>query len=104
MARELAVLQAMVTSTTESVLGCLPDKTFQVEVVGELVAEFRRLEELCSLLEWLVTRIYNLLLRPLLGRARWADHLDKATRQLRAELATRWEAVAELEALWTSAA
>jgi hypothetical protein len=33
-----------------------------------------------------------------------ADHLDEAVRQFGAELAARWEAVAELEALRTSAA
>jgi hypothetical protein len=33
-----------------------------------------------------------------------ADRLDEAARQLRVELATRWEANAELEALRTSAA
>jgi hypothetical protein len=33
-----------------------------------------------------------------------ADHLDEAARQLRVELAARWEADVELVALWTSAA
>jgi hypothetical protein len=48
-------------------------------------------------------RIYDLLLGPPAGRARLADHLDEAVGQLRVELVARWEADAELEALWTSA-
>jgi hypothetical protein len=40
MARELAMLRAAVSSATEFVLGHSPNKTFQVEVVGELVVEF----------------------------------------------------------------
>jgi hypothetical protein len=40
MARELAMLQVVVPSTMESVLGHSPRKTIHVEVVGELAAEF----------------------------------------------------------------
>jgi hypothetical protein len=39
-----------------------------------------------------------------LGRVRLVDHLDEDIRQLRVELAARWEADAELEALRPSAA
>jgi hypothetical protein len=42
---ELATLWAVVSSAMELALGRSPDKTFQVEVVDELVAEFQKLEE-----------------------------------------------------------
>jgi hypothetical protein len=45
MAGELATLRAAVSSAVESVLGRSPDEAFRVEVVGELVAKFQRLEE-----------------------------------------------------------
>jgi hypothetical protein len=41
MAKELAMFQAGVSSTAESVLGCSPGDTTRVEVVGELVTEFQ---------------------------------------------------------------
>jgi hypothetical protein len=41
MARELSVLQAAMSSVVESVLGHSPNVTFQVEVVGKLVAKFQ---------------------------------------------------------------
>jgi hypothetical protein len=47
MVRDPVVLQVVVTSTAESVLGRLPNETFRVQVMGELVAKFWRLEELC---------------------------------------------------------
>jgi hypothetical protein len=47
--------------------------------------------------------MYNLLLRPSLSQARWADRLDKAVEWLGAELVARREVNAELEALWTLA-
>jgi hypothetical protein len=99
MARELAALWATVSSAVELVLGCSPDETFLVDVMDELVPEFWRLGELFSWLKWPGTRICDLLLGPPLGQARWTDHLDGATRQLGAELATRREVDAELEAL-----
>jgi hypothetical protein len=49
-----------------------------VEIVGELVVKFRRLEGLCSWLEWPNTKICDLLLGPPLVQARWADRLDEA--------------------------
>jgi hypothetical protein len=45
MAGELAVLWEAVFSTMEFTVGHLPDETFYVEVVDELVAEFQKLEE-----------------------------------------------------------
>jgi hypothetical protein len=74
-----------VSSTVESALGCSPDDTFRVEVVGKLVAEFYRLEGRCSWLEQPTASICNLLHGPLPGWAQLADHLDEATGQLRAE-------------------
>jgi hypothetical protein len=94
----------VVSFVVESVLGHSPDETFQVEVVGELVTEFYRLEELCSRLERSGVRICDLLLGLPLGQARWAGRLDEATRQLGAKLVARWEVDAELEALRTSVA
>jgi hypothetical protein len=40
MVKELAVLRAVVSSTAELVLGCSPDDTSHVEVVGEVATEF----------------------------------------------------------------
>jgi hypothetical protein len=45
MAGELAALYVVVYSAAESALGCSPNDTFRLEVVGELVAKFHRLEE-----------------------------------------------------------
>jgi hypothetical protein len=98
MAGELAALRAAVSSIVESVLGHSPDETFQVEVVGELVAKFQRLEERCSRLEWPGMRICDLLLGPPPGWACLADHMDEIPRQLGVELAARWEVDAELKA------
>jgi hypothetical protein len=60
-----------------------------MEVVGELVAEFQKLEKQCSWLEQPTVRIYDLLLGPPPSRARLANRLDEATGQLRVELAAR---------------
>jgi hypothetical protein len=62
------------------------------------------MEDRRSQLERYAVRIYNLLLGLPPGRARLADHLDKAVGDLRVELAARKEADAELEALQTSTA
>jgi hypothetical protein len=51
MAGELAALWSVVSSTMESALGLSPNEIFHVEVVGELVAKFKWLEERCSRLE-----------------------------------------------------
>jgi hypothetical protein len=103
MAGEVAMLQVVVSSSMESVLGSLPDETFWVEVVGELVAKFRRLEGLCSQLERPGATICNRLLGLPLGQAQWAGRLNMAARWLGVDLAARREVDAELEALRTSA-
>jgi hypothetical protein len=64
MVGELTGLQAVVSSVAELVLGRSPNETSQVEVMNELVAKFRRQEELCSRLEGPGTRIYELLFGP----------------------------------------
>jgi hypothetical protein len=79
MAGELAMLWAAVSPVVQSVLGWSPDETFQVEVMGELLAKFRILEELCLRLERSGGRIYDLLLGPPLGQSRWADLPEEAT-------------------------
>jgi hypothetical protein len=104
MVEELATLQATVSSVVESVLGCSPNNIFYTEVVGELAAEFQKMEEWRSRLERPASRICDLLPGPPFGRPRLADCLDEAVRQLRVDLAARQEADAELEDLWTSAA
>jgi hypothetical protein len=68
--------------------------------MNELTTKFWRLEELCSWLEGLGVRIYDLLLGPPSSQARWADQLDEATGRLEVELAERRQVDAELEALW----
>jgi hypothetical protein len=64
MVGELAMLWAAVSSVVEVTLGHSPNETFRVEVLGELVAKFQRLEERCSCLEQPGMRIYDLLLGP----------------------------------------
>jgi hypothetical protein len=64
MARELASLQAAVSSITELTLRRSPNETFQVEVVGDLVVKFWMLEERYSRLEWPGAKIYDLLHGP----------------------------------------
>jgi hypothetical protein len=68
MDRALATLQAVVISTIESVLGNSPNEIFRVDVVGELVAKFQRLEQRRSWLERPTTRICDLLHGPPSGR------------------------------------
>jgi hypothetical protein len=69
MAGELASLWAAVSSVVESVLGGSPNDTFHMEVVGELAAEFLKLEERHSWLERSAVRICDLLLGLPPGRA-----------------------------------
>jgi hypothetical protein len=86
------------------VLGRSPNETFQVEITDEQVAQFRKLEELCSQLEWPSMRIYDLLIGPPPDPARWADCLDKATRRLEAKLIAWRQLNTKLDALRTLAA
>jgi hypothetical protein len=78
MAGALTALRAAVSSTVELVLGCSPNDTFCMEVVGVLVAEFQKLEERCSRLERPVVRICNLLLDPPPGQTRPPDSLRQS--------------------------
>jgi hypothetical protein len=76
MAGELAALRVAVSSAMESVLGCSPNDTFHAEDVGELAAEFQKLEEWHSRLERPTVRIYDQLLGPPPGRAKLVGRLD----------------------------
>jgi hypothetical protein len=96
MAGALAVLRAVVSSIVEVALCRSPNKTFQVEVVSELVAEFQKLEEWSSFLEQPGVRICDLLLGPPSGRVRLADRLEEAVRR---EVDTELEALRVL-AMW----
>jgi hypothetical protein len=69
MAKELAMLWAVVSSAAETVLGRSLSDTVHVEVVGELVAEFQKMEDRCSQHERPIVRICDLLLGPPTG---WA--------------------------------
>jgi hypothetical protein len=64
MARELGTHPMAVSFAMEFMLGRSPDKIFRVDVVDELVAEFRKLEERRSWLERPGVRICDLLLGP----------------------------------------
>jgi hypothetical protein len=68
MAGELATIQVAVSSIMKSALGRSPNEIFCMEVVGELVAEFQRMEERRSRLEQPAVRIYDLVLGPPPGR------------------------------------
>jgi hypothetical protein len=69
MARELAAFWAAVSSVAESVLRRLPSNTAHAEVVGELTAEFQKVEGPRLKLELLAARICDLLLEPPPSRA-----------------------------------
>jgi hypothetical protein len=69
MARELAALLAVVTTTVESLLGSSPSDTFHVEVVSELGTEFQKAEDRRSWLERPTTRVCDLLLGAPPGRS-----------------------------------
>jgi hypothetical protein len=69
MAGELAVLRVAVSSAVKLVLGLSPSDTFHVEVVGELAAEFQKMEDRHSQLERPTMMICDLLPRPPTGRA-----------------------------------
>jgi hypothetical protein len=90
----LAALRVAVSSTVELALGCSPNNTFLMEVVGER----------CLQLQRPATMIYDPLLGPPPSQARLASSLDKAAEQLRVQLAARQEENVELEALRTSTA
>jgi hypothetical protein len=93
MAGELATFWTPMSSTVESVLERSPRKTARAEVVGELAAEFQKVERRLLKLEQLAARICDILLGPPPDRSWMADHLDEAAWQLREELVTRWGVV-----------
>jgi urease accessory protein UreF len=68
MDRALATLQTVVFSTIESALGNSPNEIFRVDVAGELVAKFQRLQQRRLRLERPTTRICDLLHGPPSGR------------------------------------
>jgi hypothetical protein len=59
MVGELAALRVSLSSTAESVLGCLPDEIFHIEVMGELGSKFQRLEEWFLWLQRVATKIWT---------------------------------------------
>jgi hypothetical protein len=85
--RELTALWVALSSVAEHMLERSPDETSRVEVMNKLAAKFWRLEELCSRPEGPGKRIYNLLLRPPPGQARWANCLEEAVRRLEMAMA-----------------
>jgi hypothetical protein len=62
MAMWLAVLLMAVSLAAQSMLGCLPTKAFQGDIVGDMVARFQELAERCSRLEDVGSSIYDLIL------------------------------------------
>jgi hypothetical protein len=101
MTGELTLFPAAESSEAGSLLGCSPNDTSRAEVVGELDAEFQRVEDQCSWLEWSAMRICDLLLGPPPSRAQLANRLDEAAGQLTVERVARWEVDAEREARQT---
>jgi hypothetical protein len=99
MVQELAAFQAAVSSVVELVLGRSPNNIARAEVVGELVAKIHRVEGRRLKLEWPAAKIFDLLLRPLPGRAWLADHLEEDVGRLSVELDARREVEAKLKAL-----
>jgi hypothetical protein len=84
-------------------LGRSPNETFWVEVLGKLVAKFRKQEEWCLCLERPQMRVCDLLLGPPFDRAWLADQLEEAVGQLGVEQAAWQEVDTELEAQRTLA-
>jgi hypothetical protein len=72
------------------------------KVVGELAAEFQKMEDWHSRLERQAARTCDLLLGPPPARAQLTNCLDEVTMHLRVELAAWWEADVEMEKLQTS--
>jgi hypothetical protein len=57
MAGELNAFGVVMSSAMESVLRCSPSDTAHIELVGELVTEFCKVEGRCLRLEWPAARI-----------------------------------------------
>jgi hypothetical protein len=80
-AMRLAVLWAVVSSAAQSMLGRLPTKVFQADVVGEMAVKFRDQVEQCSRLEDSGSRICDLILGPTDDRVSLAVCLEEAIGQ-----------------------
>jgi hypothetical protein len=83
--------------------GCPPTDAFGMDVVEEMLIEFQEQEERRSRLEKSGVRIRDLILGPSSSRVWLVDCLEEVIRHLRAKHAMHQEAVAKLEALWSSA-
>jgi hypothetical protein len=88
-ARELAALQAAVSSSAERVLGRSIGETTGMKVKSELASQFQRLEEVCSWLEGPGLRICDQLLGPSPGQAHWAERLEEVVGWLEVMTAKR---------------
>jgi hypothetical protein len=86
----------------EFALGRSPNDTFWVEVVDELIVEFR-MQEWRLRLERPNARIGDLILGLPSSWAELTDRLEEAIGQLGVEQVVHREADIELEALWNSA-
>jgi hypothetical protein len=76
MAEELAMLWAVVSSTTKFELGRSRNETFRAEVVDDLVAKFWRQDEWSACLERPRARVCDLILGAASDRAQLDEQLD----------------------------
>jgi hypothetical protein len=90
------MLWAAVSLAAQSILERLPVDASQAGVVGEIVAKFQEQAKWCSHLEASGSRVYDLVLGPVDGRAHLVARLEEAVRQL-------WVMQDELQALRSSA-
>jgi hypothetical protein len=81
-AMQLFALWGVVSLAAQSILGCLPIDTFQVGVVGEMVARFQERAEWCSHLEASDSSVGDLFLWPADGRAHLVTCLEEAATQI----------------------
>jgi hypothetical protein len=98
MVEQLAALQAAVSSATQFVLECSPTMALQVDVLDELVTEFRKQEERRSCIKQSGMMVCNLILGSPTSRVWLAKRLDETIGQLGVEQAARWDADTKLEA------
>jgi hypothetical protein len=92
----LSTFWAVVSLAAQSILGHLPIDASQAGVVGEMVARFQERAEWCSRLEASGSRVFDLVLGSVDGRAHLVARLEEAAGQL-------WVIQDELQALRTSA-
>jgi hypothetical protein len=81
------------------VLGRSPSNAFWVEVLEELVTEFKEQAEWCSHLEYSGLRVCDLILVPSTDQVRLANCLEQDNGQLQAEYEECREVDAKLESL-----